>query len=188
MNTTSVTLLERLRQPAEEEAWARFVQLYTPLIYHWARRAGLQDPDAADLVQDVFVVLVQKMPDFEYDQHKSFRSWLRTVTLNKWRDRQRRGAAHQGSGNHVALTELPCPEPDEVFGYAEYRQRLLARALQVLQPQFQPKTWTAFWEHGMQGRPAAAVAAELGMTTGAIYAAKFRVLSHLRETLDGLLD
>ena len=58
MFTTSVSLLERLRQPAEQEAWTRFVQLYTPLIYGWARRVGLSPEDASDLVQDVFAALV----------------------------------------------------------------------------------------------------------------------------------
>src|SRR5712692_822077 len=93
MNSTSVSLLEQLRNPAESKttgpAWERFVELYTPLLYYWARRLGLRDQDAADLVQDVFLVLVRKLPEFSYDRHKSFRAWLRTVTLNKWRERQR---------------------------------------------------------------------------------------------------
>jgi RNA polymerase sigma-70 factor (ECF subfamily) len=68
MHTTSATLLERLRQPADQEAWARFVRLYTPLPYYWARRVGLQEQDAADLVQEVFAVLFQKLPEFTYDR------------------------------------------------------------------------------------------------------------------------
>src|SRR5262245_11991856 len=93
MHTTSISLLERVRQPTEREAWTRFVELYTPLLYYWACRLGMQEPDAADLVQDVFTVLVQKLPSFSYDASKSFRSWLRTITYNKWRDFQRRRAA-----------------------------------------------------------------------------------------------
>jgi len=83
MYTTSVSLLERLRQPGDQEAWSRFVRRYSPHIYDWARRQGLSAEDAADLVQEVFALLVQKMPDFKYDPHKSFRAWLRTVTRNK---------------------------------------------------------------------------------------------------------
>jgi len=67
MDTTSSSLLERLRQPGASEAWQRFVHLYTPLLYYWARGAGLPAHDAADLVQDVLVVLVQKLPEFQYD-------------------------------------------------------------------------------------------------------------------------
>ena len=85
MNTTSFSLLERLRTPAEQEAWARFVKLYTPLLFRWARGVGLSSEEASDLVQDVLTLLVQKLPEFSYDRQKSFRGWLRTVMLNKWR-------------------------------------------------------------------------------------------------------
>src|SRR5437764_5198815 len=99
MHTTSISLLERLRQPGEAEAWQRFVDLYTPLLYYWACRLGLQEQDAADLVQEVFTLLVQKLPDFIYNRQKSFRSWLRTVLLNKWR------AYRRGKGFPVQAAE-----------------------------------------------------------------------------------
>jgi RNA polymerase sigma-70 factor (ECF subfamily) len=93
---TPASLLERLRQPAQEQAWARFVQLYTPLLFAWARRLGLRDADAADLVQDVLVLLVRKLPEYTYDRNRSFRAWLRTVTLNCWRNRGRRAELPPG--------------------------------------------------------------------------------------------
>src|SRR5688500_1099737 len=111
MHTTPVSLLERLRRPAEAEAWEGFVELYTPLLFHWARDAGLQESDASDLVQDVFAALVAKMPDFVYDPRKSFRSWLRTVTLNRWRDKMKQRSrqpvvAERGN----SLAEAPAAE------------------------------------------------------------------------------
>src|SRR5438874_3816705 len=97
MFTTSVTLLEHLRQPDDANvngmAWTRFVRLYTPLFYAWARRLGAAPADADDLVQDVFTILVQQLPHFAYDRGRSFRSWLRTILANKWRDHERRRAA-----------------------------------------------------------------------------------------------
>jgi RNA polymerase sigma-70 factor, ECF subfamily len=69
MTKTPASLLERLRQPFEQEAWERFVSLYTPLIYAWGRQVGLQEQDAADLVQEVFVKLVQILPTFTSDGH-----------------------------------------------------------------------------------------------------------------------
>ncbi len=90
MDTTPPSLLERLRRADQPAAWDRFAQLYTPLLYYWLRRQGVQQADAADLVQEVFLVLVQKLPAFEYDPGRSFRAWLRTVTLNKLRERRRR--------------------------------------------------------------------------------------------------
>src|SRR5262245_30976283 len=75
MDTTSVSLLQRLRQPVDHQAWSRFVDLYTPLVYSLARQVGLQESDAADLAQEVFAVLVRKMPSFTYDGQRSFRAW-----------------------------------------------------------------------------------------------------------------
>jgi RNA polymerase sigma-70 factor (ECF subfamily) len=107
MVTTSPSLLERLRRPDEQSAWARFVELYTPLLYSWARRAGLQAADAADLVQDVFAVLVRQMPAFVYAPGKSFRGWLRTVTLNKWREKRRRRSEATLKTGDPAVLDLP---------------------------------------------------------------------------------
>jgi RNA polymerase sigma-70 factor (ECF subfamily) len=184
---TPVSLLERLRQPSDPEAWRRFVSLYTPLIYSWSRRVGLQHSDAGDLVQDVLATLVQTLPGFVYDRHKSFRRWLRTITLNKWRDACKRQGRLPLVGD-AELAHAAAPDEPEAFWEAEYRQQLASRALQVMQSDFRPATWKAFWEQVVVGRPAAAVAAELGLTPGAVYAARFRVLDRLRRELDGLLD
>jgi RNA polymerase sigma-70 factor, ECF subfamily len=99
---------------------------------------GLQEQDAADLVQDVFTVLLQKLPEFTYDQHKSFRSWLRTVTLNKWREGCRRRAVAQRGEQAHAEPELVSPDGAEAFWEAEYRQHLVAQALRLMQADFNP--------------------------------------------------
>src|SRR5262245_51381060 len=101
MNTTSVSLLERLRKPEEREAWDRFVQLYTPLLFHWAQRQGLSTNDAGDLVQEVFLLLMRKLPEFVYDGQKSFRSWLKNVLHNRFRElrRARQPLPAAGSGS-----------------------------------------------------------------------------------------
>lgn len=188
MNTTPISLLERLRQPKQEEAWARFVELYTPLIYHWARLIGLQPQDAADLVQEVFVVLIEKLPQFHYDPTKSFRGWLRKVTLNKWREMQRGRSGPLAGADSARLAELASPDPAEQFWETDYRRHLAARAMELMQSDFQPTTWKACWEVVVSGRSATDVAAELGISRGAVYAAKFRVLTRLRQELDGMLD
>ena len=187
MHTTSASLLLRLRQPDEQRAWDQFVDLYTPLLFHWSLRLGLKEADAADLVQDVFLVLSQQMAAFQYDGRKSFRGWLRTILHNKFHDRRRR-AALPFAGGEVTLDQLPSPEPDADLDETEYRQFLVSRALEVMQAEFQPTTWKACWEHVVADRPAADVARELGITPNAVYLAKSRVLRRLRVELDGLLD
>jgi RNA polymerase sigma-70 factor (ECF subfamily) len=164
------------------------VDLYTPLLYHWARQLGLQQSDAADLVQEVFVVLVQKLPDFRYQANQRFRGWLWTVTVNKHRERQRRRAGKlQGAGD-VGLEDLADPRIDEAVAEAEYRTYLARRALELMQTDFQLTTWKACWECIVEGRPPAEVAAELGLTVNAVHLAKSRVLRHLRAELAGFLD
>jgi RNA polymerase sigma-70 factor (ECF subfamily) len=190
MDRTSASLLERVRNPADHEAWKRFVQLYTPVLYAWTRELGMQAQDAADLVQDVFVVLVQQLPHFSYDRHRSFRAWLRTVLLNKWRDRRRHGAALVLDSGEATLAALAGPPGAEGPGLeeAEYRQQLVGRALEIMQAKFQPATWKACWESVVAGRPVEEVAGELGISVNAVYVAKSRVLRQLRRELGELLD
>jgi RNA polymerase sigma-70 factor (ECF subfamily) len=187
MDNTSVSLLERLRRPADQHAWARFVELYTPLMYSWARRVGLQEADAVDLVQDVFMLLVCKLPEFAYDEHKSFRAWLKTVTLNRWRQTLRQPQTVPPQ-DPAQLADVAAPADSEMFWEAEYRQHVVRRALQVMQADFEPATWKACWEVVVNRRPAAEVAAELKLTAGAVYAARFRVLARLRQELAGMLE
>jgi RNA polymerase sigma-70 factor (ECF subfamily) len=188
MYTTSVSLLEQLRQPEARQAWNLFVNLYTPLLYFWACRLGLQEQDAADLVQDVLTTLVQKLPEFEYDRQKSFRAWLRTVILNKWRNNQRQRPVSALSPDAPPLANLADTDGEDVLEEDEYRQYLVARALQVMQDSFEPVTWIAFWEHMVADKSAAEVAAELGISVDSVYTAKSRVLRRLRLELQGLLD
>jgi RNA polymerase sigma-70 factor, ECF subfamily len=183
---TPASLLERLRQPAQEQAWARFVELYTPFLYSWVRRLGCPEADAPDLVQEVLILLVRELPAFRYDPGRSFRAWLRTVTRNRWRDWQRRRQPP------ASLDDLPAAEPaapeEDAFWEVEYRQYLVGRAVDVMRAEFQPATWKACWEFVVCGRPAAEVAAELGISENAVYIAKHRVLRRLRAELQGLMD
>jgi RNA polymerase sigma-70 factor, ECF subfamily len=187
MTNTPSSLLERLRQPFDPEAWARFVALYTPMIYAWARRIGLQEADAADLVQEVFATLLKVLPTFAYDRQRSFRKWLQTVTINQWRKERKRWERRmvqtaQGQPEAVAGDEL------ESCWELEYHQHLVRRALHIMRSDFQEQTWTACWKTIVEDQPAAKVAVELGLTIGAVYAAKFRVLNRLRRELEGLLE
>src|SRR5262245_55557935 len=105
--STPSSLLQRLRHSTETGNWERFVELYTPLLFAWTARLGLSEHDSADLVQDVFAILEEKLPEFQYDANKSFRAWLKTVLLNRWRQGQRKGGATRRIGGDSALADLP---------------------------------------------------------------------------------
>lgn len=188
MHSTPASLLERLRESGEQAAWEQFVTLYTPLLCHWMRKLGSQESEVGDLVQDVFAILVEKLPDFRYDRGKRFRGWLWTVTVNKWREKRRRQPLVLHQAGEAALDELAVADTMPALEEAEYEQFITRRALQLMKSDFQEATWRAFWECVVEGRSAPEVARELGVTENSIYLAKGRVLRRLRKELEGLLE
>jgi RNA polymerase sigma-70 factor (ECF subfamily) len=188
MTTSFSSLLQRLKEPEPHRAWECFVDLYTPLLYFRACRVGLHAEDAADLVQDVFTTLLQKLPEFTYDPGKSFRAWLKAVTLNRWRDLRRRRATAPANVGPAGLEDVAVPDAATALFEGEYQQHLIGRAVEIMQADFQPATWKACWAVVVEGKAAARVAAELGLTVTAVYSARARVLRRLREELSGLLD
>jgi RNA polymerase sigma-70 factor (ECF subfamily) len=190
MHSTSDSLLGRLKTTKREReiAWERFVELYAPLIYQWTLRSGLPRDEAADCVQEVLALLVDKMPQFTYDPRKSFRAWLRIVTLNKCRDVLRRRAGVTRSAVPLESDDALALDGVELFTDQEYRQFLVRRALEVMQTEFQANTWQACWDQVVLGHSASVVAERLNMSENAVYLAKSRVLRKLREELEGLLD
>jgi RNA polymerase sigma-70 factor (ECF subfamily) len=189
MHPTPVSLLQRLARPEDRAAaWARFVDLYTPLLFAWASRLNVPEQDAADLIQNVFLTLLRRLPSFRYDQDGSFRGWLRTVLLHQWRDQLRRIPPPVAVAPAVLDGRGAGPDPVEELAETEYRRCLAGRAMQLMQSDFTPSTWRACWETVVQERPAAEVAADLGLSVAAVYAATSRVLRRLRQELEGLLD
>lgn len=188
--STRVSLLVRVRDPRDEAAWLEFVEIYGPLIYRYARRSGLQEADADDVTQEVLRTTVRTMPAFEYDPRRGrFRSWLKTLTMNQVRDHLARGKRReQGSGDtgmHQWLNQQSDDsESDEEFWEREYRERLFHWATQRARVQFREATWRAFEETTIAGRAAEEVAKELGLSVGAVYIAKSRVLAKLKEEIE----
>ena len=169
MDSTSETLLERVRRPNEHEAWERFVRIYSPLLVFWARRAGFDDVDRADLVQDILLDLLKEIPKFRYDAERGrFRSWLKTFVVNRARARWRgrRSASPVGAEND--MDELMDAPLDGNFWDQEYRDQLVQYALSVMKTEFEPKTWKACWEHVVSGRPAIEIAQELGLSVASV--------------------
>jgi len=191
---TSLSLLERVKLD-EPDAWTRLAKLYGPLVYQWSRRSGLSAEDAADVVQEVFAVLTQRLADFRRQRPgDSFRAWLWTITRNKVRDCGRRAAtraaASGGSAAHERLQELP-GEASEPFTDSEERCAvewgITARAIELIRPEFAATSWQAFWLATVDGRAAADIAEELGITKHAVHQAKYRVLQRLRAEIRELV-
>src|SRR5439155_9907494 len=161
MPTTRASLLVRLRDPSDGEAWRQFVRLYAPVVYAYARRRGMQDADAADLTQEVLRGVNAAARRFDYDPARgSFRGWLFTVTRNKLhdlRERQRRGRGAGGTSALERLDALPGRE-DEALWDEEFRRHLFAAAAEQVRGEFEEATWQAFWRTAVDGVKPAAVA------------------------------
>jgi RNA polymerase sigma-70 factor (ECF subfamily) len=182
--STRASLLVRLRDAGDQEAWRQFVGLYGPLIYRYGRRHRLQDADAADLTQEVLRAVSVSVGRLDYDPSRgSFRGWLFTLAHHKLCDFLTRARQRErGSGSDQTdelLHELPAPEEDA--WNQEYEQQLFAWAAERARGEFTDTTWQAFWRTAVDGRPAAEVAAELGLTVGAVYIAKSRVQARLKR-------
>ncbi len=189
-SSISSTLLDQLRS-RRPEAWQRLVRLYGPVTYRWCRRSNLNAADAADVVQEVLSAVMIHLPDFRRDRPEdSFGGWLATITRNKIREHYRRqhgkAEARGGSTAQRQMADIPQPpEPSEesIRPDAQTAACLSRRVLEMIQAEFEARTWDAFWRVSIDGQSPADVASDLGMSVAAIYKAKSRVLGRFREVL-----
>jgi RNA polymerase sigma-70 factor (ECF subfamily) len=187
-HSTSLSLIRKV-QLRDEHAWECLAQLYGPMVYRWARMTGLAAPDAADVVQNVFLNLLRKIDRFSADHPgASFRGWLWTVTRNAVREYLRRqngqARAQGGSTARQQFEQLPIEEPPEEEPDSSSTQILLAhRAAQLIREHVDPTTWESFWRSTVHGESAGDIAADLGLTPQAVRQSKYRVLCRLRELL-----
>jgi RNA polymerase sigma factor (sigma-70 family) len=189
---TRHTLIVKLRDPADAGAWREFVAIYEPLIYGLARRKGLQDADARDLCQEVFRTVAQAIDRWDLDPALgSFRGWLSRIARNLLVNfLTRRPYRLRGSGSTSVqdwLEAQPADDPSATALFeAEYRRRLFRWAADEVKNEFTAKTWNAFWQTAVEGRPPGDVAAELGLSVPAVYIARSRALARLRHRIGQL--
>ena len=190
---TSKSLLLGARDPRDVASWQRLSDLYTPLIRRWVRPYVAQPADDDDVVQEVLTTVVREIARFDHNGRAgAFRAWLRAIVVNRLRNywEARRGA--HGTGDSAMLDQLnQLEDPDSPLGRAwdeEHDRHVVGVLLESIRLEFQPATWHAFEATVRQDRPAAEVAAELGLTVNAVLIAKSRVLKRLREKAAGLVD
>jgi RNA polymerase sigma-70 factor (ECF subfamily) len=178
-------LLARIRDLSDSQAWGQFVDSYAPVVLGYALRHGVQQADADDLAQEVFRAVARAAPELRYDPARGrFRAWLFTITRNKLRNLVAAQKNHGSGDSHLAgLAEQPAAMETELWEQ-EWRRQMFHRAAEQVQDQFEESTWRAFWRVAVEGRDAAAVARQLGISMGAVYIAKSRVLKCLREQID----
>ncbi len=192
MSDTPVSLLERIRGSDPDASWTRLVEAYGPMIKRWLGQAGIAQVDADDITQEVLVVVVAKLPEFDRQRTGSFRNWLRKVTLNCLRDyrkavRRRRMATDDEQFEQVIVELADADSRLSRLWNAEHDQHLLRYLLEQVRGSFSPATIEAFTQVVLDERSPDDVAAELGLTVNAVFIAKSRVLARLRECGTGLI-
>ena len=185
---TSESLMLRVRDLRDRAAWDRFDAIYRPVVYRVARRAGWQHSDAEDLTQRVMVSVAKAVPDWQQDENKGgFRSWLYQVARNALISTlrtSRRDIAVGGSEFLERAQAIESPKGDlERLIDEEHHRSLLRLAAELVRDEFQASSWQAFWLTTLGELSVTEAAGKLQLSTGAVYAARSRILRRLQEVV-----
>lgn len=186
---TRDSLILRLPDKRDVEAWDQFASIYRPLVYRLARAKGFQDADAQELAQEVLVAVAGAVQRWEPDRERGrFRDWLfriaRNLMINFLTRRKYVPLSTGGSGMTELLAQQCEPSSDETAVFdLEYRREVFSWAAGQVREQVKQRTWRAFWMTSVQQHAIVDVASELGMSVGAIHIARSRVLGRLREAV-----
>ncbi len=188
-NVTSISLLYRVRNQADTQAWDEFAELYYALVNRWLRGQGVQPQDADDVVQEVMTYVYREIGNFDHNGRTgAFRHWLRQVMVNRlrefWRARRRKRFSGPDLGDLADQLADGRSGVSRVWR-AEHDRCVLEHLLSAVSGRFQEQSLQAFRGLALEQRPADEVAAELGMSVGAARVAQCRVLQALREISDG---
>jgi RNA polymerase sigma-70 factor, ECF subfamily len=182
---TSLTWLGRLIHAPSDSEWKQMHGAYAPLLAGWLTHAHVPITDQDDLIQDVLVVVLQKVSDFEHRGPGAFRAWLRGILSNLLKMYFRKRAVHP----HIDLDLLADDEsPLSRQWDRDHDEFVAARTMHAIQNEFPSQAWDAFRSLVLEGNKAADVAAALGMSVNSVLLAKSRILRRLREELRGIVE
>jgi len=191
---TRQSLLLRLSDAQDHQAWTEFLAIYEPLIYRLATRNGFQDADARELTQEVLLAVAGAIDRWDPDPKRgSFRGWLfriaRNLMVNFLAKRRHRPQAIGDTDFNRLLNEQSANESDEsrYFDH-EYKRQTFHWAAEQIRPEFRENTWQAFWLTSVDGEAVQEVAAKLNMSVGSVYVSRSRVMARLRKEIERIAE
>lgn len=196
---TRLSLVNRLKNLDDQTSWKKFFDTYWRLIYDVARKAGLSDAEAQDIVQETVIYVARKMPEFRYDPDVcSFKGWLMQTT--RWRIiDQIRKKQYQSHGKKLAreeplstslLESQPASVPFdlETVWEEEWRKNLMAAAIEKVKHRVSPAQYQMFHLHVIKKYPVKTVAERLGVKGAEVYFAKYKVSALIKKEIKILED
>ena len=190
MPETRPSLLVRLRDAQDEQAWAEFLAIYEPLVYRVARKRGFQDADACELTQEVLLAISRSIDRWDTDRNRgSFRGWLfrvaRNLMINHLSHCRRQPQPIGGTDMAKLFEQQPDGSTEEsVLFDLEYKRHVFRWAAAAIRGEFHDGTWHAFWRTCVEGDTIPEVAGELGLSAGSVYVARSRVMARLRQKVE----
>lgn len=189
---TQVSLIARMRDAGDEDAWAEFIQIYQPLVQRFIQRHGLQYADAAEVTQEVLSRVAKSIESWEESHEKStFRGWLYRITRNLTIDflRKKKIEGMRIENGDAGLSQVADPSEATSDDFqAEFEKQIFHWASEKLKPSFKPTNWEAFWLSTVDGQPIDEVAKRLDIDVGTIYVARSRIMARLSQLIQDRLD
>lgn len=195
---TRLSLLHRLKETSGDSDWRQFYTQYHAVILSFARKQGADDHTAEDVLQEAMMVVMRKLPAFDYDaQRGRFRNWLLTIVTHKVREARRRShldkmlSMDEPSGDSAESLHdsLAAAGPDASMNVEDaWRQSLIEAALQqvLTDPRTKPETVEVFRACALEGRSTAEVAARFGLKENAVYQIKNRLMTRLKDIINAM--
>ena len=192
---TRRTLLSRLRNLDDQESWRTFFDLYWRLLYNVARKSGLDDPGAQEIVQETVIAVARKMPEFRYDPTRgTFRQWLLRITRRRIIDHLRRiyrqppkaevapESLDEAEEHASAITDQSASAIDAAWN-EEWEKSTFDAALARVRTAINPRHFQVFDYCVLKEWPASKVAATLGLNAAQVYLAKHRVAQAMKRAV-----
>ncbi|QEG21920.1 RNA polymerase sigma factor [Mariniblastus fucicola] len=189
---TRNSLIVRMHDRDDNEAWAEFVQIYQPLVERFIQKHRLQYADAAEVTQEVLSRVARSIESWDPDHDKSsFRGWLYRITRNLTIDflRRKQNEQHRIPIADPAVSQIADPgKVDSMEFQAEYERQLFQWAAERLKSSFKPVNWQAFWLSTIEGVPVEQVAEQLEIHCGAVYVARSRIMARMSKLIQQRLN
>jgi len=189
---TRVSLIARICDSADDDAWTEFVQIYQPVVQRFIQRHGLQYADAAEVTQEVLSRVAKSIESWDGTQERStFRGWLYRITRNQTIDflRKKQVEKSRVAGQECGLSQIADTAQSETDQFqAEYEKQLFHWAAEKLKPLFKTSNWQAFWMSTVDGLSIEDVARRLQIECGTVYVARSRIMARLSTLIQDRLN